>query len=301
MRNRPLQQPLAWTEKSVYVKKPRNRLAWLGGFVILCLLTMGLYATGYLEPAQDIVLQGLAPAQEGISDAADQIGVIVATVRDLRTLRQRNAELEARVNQLIIENVQLKELEAENANLRKLLHFAQKHPFLEFRGAEIVARVIGRDPTNLSNYLLINLGREHGIREGMPVVTERGLVGRISRVNNTTSQVLLLTDPASAVNALIQSSRLTGLVEGQAGGGLIMNYIPQDAVVTPGEIVITSGLGGHFPRNLVIGQITAVHQRDYEMFQKAVVRPSVDFNQIEQVLVITNFVPIEGIEELPNR
>ncbi len=301
MRNRPLQQPLAWTEKSVYVKRPRNRLAWLGGFVILCLLTMGLYATGYLEPAQDIVLQGLAPAQEGISDAADQIGGIVTTVRDLRTLRQRNAELEARVNQLIIENVQLKELEAENANLRKLLHFAQKHPFLEFRGAEIVARVIGRDPTNLSNYLLINLGREHGIREGMPVVTERGLVGRISRVNNTTSQVLLLTDPASAVNALIQSSRLTGLVEGQAGGGLIMNYIPQDAVVTPGEIVITSGLGGHFPRNLVIGQITAVHQRDYEMFQKAIVRPSVDFNQIEQVLVITNFVPIEGIEDLPNR
>ncbi|HEY63614.1 MAG TPA: rod shape-determining protein MreC [Caldilineae bacterium] len=298
MRNRPLEQPLAWTEKGAFVRRPRHRLAWLSFFVSLSLLAMGLYAMGYLGPARDVLLQGMAPVQEGINDVADQVGSIVTTVRDLRTLRQRNAELEARINSLIIENVQLKELEAENANLRRLLHFAQSHPFLEFRGAEVVARVIGRDPTNLSNYLLINVGREHGIREGMPVVTERGLVGRISKVNSTTSQVLLLIDPASAVNALIQSSRLTGLVEGQAGGELVMNYIPQDAAVTPGEIVITSGLGGHFPRNLVIGQIMAVRQRDYEMFQKAIVRPSVDFSQLEHVLVITDFVPVEGIEDL---
>ncbi|MCD6289701.1 MAG: rod shape-determining protein MreC [Anaerolineae bacterium] len=301
MRNRPISQPLAWTEKGAFVKRPRNRLAWLGGFVGLSLLVMGLYAAGYLRPARELVLQGLAPLQGVITSVDEQVGAAVKTVRDLRTLRQRNAELERLVDSLVVENVQLKEIEAENANLRKLLHFAQRHPFLEFRGAEVVARVISRDPTNLSNYLLINLGREHGIREGMPVVTERGLVGRISQVNKTTSQVLLITDPASAVNALIQSSRLTGLVEGQAGGGLVMNYIPQDATVTPGEIVITSGLGGNFPRNLVIGQITAVHQRDYEMFQKAVVHPSVDFNQLEQVLVITNFVPIEGVEDLFNR
>ena len=299
MHNRPLQQPLAWTEKGAFVRRPRNRLAWLGSFVALCLLVIGLYGMGYLAPARDLILRGVIPVQEGLAAFTHQLGTMASTVRDLRTLRQRNAELEARINQLIIENVQLKEVEAENANLRRLLNFAQRNPFLEFRGAEVVARVIGRDPTNLFNYLLIDLGSEHGIREGMPVVTERGLVGRISRVNRTTSQVLLLTDPSSAVNALIQSSRLTGLVEGQPGGELIMRYIPQDAEVTPGEIVITSGLGGHFPRNLVIGQVTAVYRRDYEMFQQAVVRPSVDFNQLEQVLVITNFVPIEGVEELP--
>ncbi len=300
MHNRPLQQPLAWTEKGAFVRRPRNRLAWLGGFIGLSLLVMGLYAMGYLVPARDFILRGLVPVQGALTSFTNEVTSAATTLRDLRTLRQRNAELEARINRLIIENVQLKEIEAENANLRQLLHFAQRNPFLEFRGAEVVARVIGRDPTNLFNYLLIDLGSEHGIREGMPVVTERGLVGRISRVNRTTSQVLLLTDPSSAVNALIQSSRLTGLVEGQPGGELIMKYIPQDAAVSPGEIVITSGLGGHFPRNLVIGQITAVYHRDYEMFQKAVVRPSVDFNKLEQVLVITNFVPMEGVEDLPS-
>jgi rod shape-determining protein MreC len=232
-----------------------------------------------------------------LASLASDAGGLTTAVSDLRTLRQRNAELEKQINRLLIENVQLREIEAENANLRRLLAFAQRHPWLEFRGAEVTARVIGRDPTNLSNYLLINLGSEHGIREGMPVITESGLVGRISRANSTCSQVLLLTDPTSAVNAIIQSSRLTGIVQGRVGGGLIMDYIPQDATITPGEIVITSGLGGNFPRRLVIGQITAVYQRDYEMFQRAVVRPSVDFDRLEQVLVVTGFIPTESTED----
>ncbi len=297
MRNRSLQQPLAWTEKGAFVRRPRHRLAWLAGFVALCLLVIELSAVGYLAPVQEVALRGLTPVQGWLASLAGHVNSTASLVRDLRTLRQRNAELESQINSLLIENVQLKEVEAENANLRRLLQFAEAHPFLEFRGAEVVARVIGRDPINLSNYLVIDLGQEHGIRDGMPVVTERGLVGRVSQANRTSSRVLLLTDPASAVSALIQSSRLTGVVQGQAGGGLVMEYIPQDATVAPGEIVITSGLGGRFPRGLVIGQITSVYRRDYEMFQRAVVRPSVDFDRIEQVLVITNFVPVAGLDE----
>jgi rod shape-determining protein MreC len=297
MRNRSLQQPLAWTEKGAFVRRPRYRLAWLAGFVTLCLLMIQLSAMGYLAPAQEIAWRGLAPVQGWLSGLASSLNSTVSFVRDLRTLRQRNAELESQVNRLLIENVQLKEVEAENANLRRLLQFAETHPFLEFRGAEVVARVIGQDPIQLSNYLMIDLGQEHGVHEGMPVVTERGLVGRITQAGRTSSWVLLITDPASAVSALLQSSRLTGIVQGQAGGGLVMEYIPQDAVVTPGEIVITSGLGGRFPRGLVIGQITSVYRRDYEMFQKALVRPSVDFDRLEQVLVITNFVPIADLDE----
>lgn len=297
MRNRSLQQPLAWTEKGAFVRRPRYRLAWLVGFVALCLLVIELSAVGYLAPAQEMALRGLTPLQGWLAGLAGSLNSAASFVRDLRTLRQRNAELESRINSLLIENVQLKEVEAENANLRRLLQFAEAHPFLEFRGAEVVARVIGRDPINLSNHLMIDLGREHGIREGMPVVTERGLVGRVTQVHRTSSRVLLLTDPASAVSALLQSSRLTGIVQGQVGGGLVMEYVPQDAAVVPGEIVITSGLGGRFPRGLVIGQVTSVYRRDYEMFQRAVVRPSVDFDRIEHVLVITNFVPVTGLDE----
>jgi rod shape-determining protein MreC len=274
-------------------------LAWLGGFVGASLLVMALYATGYLVPVRDLMLRGMTPVQAQLARWVGDASAISSTLRDLRTLRQRNAELESQVNGLIIESVQLKEIEAENVNLRRLLNFAEQHPLVEFRGAQIAARIIGRDPGDLASYVLIDLGRDQGMREGMPVVTERGLVGRISRANSSSSQILLLTDPASAVNALIESSRLTGIVQGQVGGGLVMDYIPQDAEVTPGEIVITSGLGGVFPRNLVIGQVMTVSRRDYDMFQRAVVRPSVDFDQLEQVLVVTNFVPVEGSENSP--
>lgn len=296
-RNRTLHQPLAWTEKGAYIRRARHPWRWLAAFVSLCLLLIGLQSLGYLTSARDLLLDALTPAQVGLAHLATQARNVTQTLHDLQTLRQRNAELEAEVNRLLVENVQLKEIEAENANLRRLLAFAEQHPFFQYRGAQVVARVIGRDPNNLANFVAIDLGREQGMREGMPVITERGLVGRISRVSRNSSQVLLIIDPASAVNGMIQSSRLTGVVQGQVGGGLVIDYIPQDAKVLPGEIVITSGLGGQFPRDLVIGQVIAVRQRDYEMFQQAIVRPSVDFGQIEQVLVITDFIPIAEDEE----
>jgi len=98
---------------------------------------------------------------------------------------------------------------------------------------------------------------------------------------------------------LIQSSRATGVVEGQVGGSLVMKYIPQRDTVNVNDIVLTSGLGGNFPKMLIIGQVTAVYQRDIEMFQQADIRPTVDFNNLEIVLVITNFLPADFEKLVP--
>ena len=202
---------------------------------------------------------------------------------------------------LTIENVQLKEVEAENQRLRRLLEFAKVNPGYDYRGGEVIARVIGRDPSVYLDFIMIDLGEKHGVTPGMPVVTERGLVGRITALHDTTSEVLLITDVNSAVTALIQTSRATGVVRGLAGGGLLLDQIPQDVEVHEGEIVITAGLGGNFPKNLVIGQISKVYQQDYEMFQQARVRPTVDFRNLEQVLVITNFVSFADLQNLPEK
>jgi rod shape-determining protein MreC len=106
--------------------------------------------------------------------------------------------------------------------------------------------------------------------------------------------VLLITDPSSGVQALIQRNRLTGVVSGRAGALPIMEFISQDEEVSVGDVVITSGLGGTFPKNLVIGQIVEVQKRDYEMYQQAIIRPTVNFDRLEFVLVITNFRPLPG-------
>ena len=267
--------------------------------IILTFLAIVLHETGYLQPAEDIALRLTTPVQRRFNSLAQTIGEVTQTMRDLRTLREENARLRRESAALIIENVQLKEAEAENKRLRRLLAFAKVNPAYDYRGGEVVARVIGYDPNIYLDFIVIDLGEKEGITPGMPVVTERGLVGRIIEVHDTTSEVLLITDVNSAVTALIQTSRVTGIVRGLAGGGLLLDQIPQDAEVHEGEIVITSGLGGTFPKNLVIGQISKVYQRDYEMFQQALVRPTVDFRHLEQVLVITNFEPIADWRNLP--
>jgi rod shape-determining protein MreC len=109
--------------------------------------------------------------------------------------------------------------------------------------------------------------------------------------------VLLITDPSSGVQSLIQRNRLTGVVGGRGGALPVMEFIPQDDEVTIGDLVITSGLGGAFPKNLVIGQIVEVQKRDYEMYQQAIIRPTVNFDRLEFVLVITNFRPLPGQPE----
>ena len=128
----------------------------------------------------------------------------------------------------------------------------------------------------------------------MPVVNEQGWVGRINSVTDTTSQVLLITDPSSTVNAILQASRLTGIINGSLGSHPVMGFIPQGTEVGAGEIALTSGLGSNFPKGISIGQVVEVRQRDINVVQEAVVRPAVDFGRLEFVMVITNFDPYPG-------
>jgi len=201
--------------------------------------------------------------------------------------------LEAENARLLLEIVRLREIEVEAALQRDLLNFAQSHPTFDIQGAHVVGLVIGRDPTNLQRYLTLDVGRKAGVARNMPVVTNRGLVGRISDVGETWSRVLLITDVSSSVNAITQSSRATGLVQGRPDGLPVMRDIPQADTVSVGDTVFTSGLGGNFPRQILVGQITAVDRNDYDLYQTAVVQPTVDFDHLEVVLIITDFEPIE--------
>ena len=261
--------------------------------ILLALAGLVLHQTGLLQPAEGLVLRLTVPLQKGLSGVTRSFGELAQTARDLRDLRQRNQELEAENARLLLENVRLKEVEVENTQLRDLLDFAQTDPSLETQGARVVGRVIGQDPSNVQRYITLDVGREAGIAHNMPVTTDRGLVGRISDVGNGWSRVLLITDVSSSVNAVTQGTRAGGLVQGQVDGSLVMGSIPQEDVVSVGDTVFTSGLGGNFPRQILIGQIVKVERKDYELYQTAIVQPTVDFRKLEAVLVITDFEPVE--------
>ena len=278
--------------------------------VILALaavILMALQVTGRLATLQSALTQFTSPAQLGATGATNVVVDWVNFFAELGRLRVRNAELEELNQTLVSENFRLSEVERENQALRELLDFAVTQPSLEMRGAQIVARVLGQDSINFQNFILLDLGSEQGIEEGMPVVTNLGLVGRITEVNPTTSKVLLITDPNSGVNAILSNSRVNGVIKGVPGGTLIMDYIPQDVVISVGEDILTSGLtseigGGRFPKGIPIGQVVQIIQSDEEVSQQAIVIPAVDFAKLDLVLVITNYKPGEGLPEilLPN-
>jgi rod shape-determining protein MreC len=269
---------------------PRRRFLLLG--LALLLTAVGLVIlgqVGVIAPVQDLALRGVTGAQHSLSTAFFNIRDFFTAPRNLQELIQRNNQLEAQVAQLEAEVVTLQEQASEADALRALLGAARQQP----ENSYLVAQVIGRDTNPFLHYLILDQGSDAGIRRGMPVVNEKGLVGRITEVSATASKVQLIIDPNSVINARIQESRAEGILQGQSTGTLQMIYIPQDVTVTVGEIVVTSGLGGGFPPEILVGRVVSVHRRDYELYQTAVIEPRNDFSRLEMVLIITNFEPVQ--------
>ncbi len=249
-----------------------------------------LSSSGYIRPLEDAVATALAPFQYSLTWASSRIRDTLEFFSSVSALRTRVAELEATVDRLLIENVNLREADIERANLRELLRFKQANPTYEILAAE----VIGHDSSNLLHYIMVDRGADDGLAVGMPVVTARGLVGRITSVYPTSARVMLLTDSSSMVNALIQRSRSPGVIQGQGRVGLAMLYVSQSEDVQVGDIVLTSGLGGNFPRRLVIGEVISAERSDVELFQQVQVRSAVDFDRLEVVLIVLSFTAIDA-------
>jgi rod shape-determining protein MreC len=273
------------------VGENRSSYSFFALFLVLSIVTTLLYQQGRLLLLEDLLQHVLRPAQEITARSAAAVAQAIATGRKTAQLAEENQQLRRQVNELLAEVVRLRGAEIENRILREQVQYASEHRDLTF----VSARVIGTDPGNLIQSLVIDRGSSSGIREGMTVVAPAGLVGRIIHVTPSTAKVLLIINPSSSVNAMIQSpeSRATGLVNGTVSGRLVMKYILQGERLKVGDLVVTSGLGGQFPPNQLIGRVVSFTQRDVDMFLEAEVQPLVDFRRLEQVMVITSFVPLQ--------
>ena len=278
----------------------QSRTGWLSLSLLLIVLVAALVLgqLGYLQPTRDALRTLLAPVQTGMTGLSKGISSVFSSARGDGDVHQYLLELQATINRLSVENAQLVEIAQENQRLRQLLNFTRNNPWYEYRTAAVVGQKIGEDTSNCLFSIFIDVGARDGVAVGMPVITERGLVGRVTAVGPTVAEVLLIIDPTSAVNARIQTTRATGLVRGNVDGSVTMERIPQGETVSPGDIVLTSGLGGNFPDKLVIGQVTEVARRDLDMFQTARIRTTVDFAKLETVLVITKFNPSHFEDQL---
>jgi rod shape-determining protein MreC len=266
--------------------------------VVLFTVGVGIIALalgGYLTPLSRLILNPVITVHTWLATRYQAVQSLLAAPEDVTSLRQRNTELEAEVARLQVEIIELQQQVSEVQVLSILVDYARKRPENQY----IAAAVIGRDISPFMHYVIINRGSDDGLRRGMPVVTQQGLVGQLDAVTAGAARVQLINDPASSVNVLLQQADAEAVLEGTATGELSLQMIPQDANAQPGDLVVTSGLGGSYPPNLVVGQVSAVRSRDYDLFKTASVQPAADFPQLEIVLVIINFQPIDITPLIP--
>ena len=251
--------------------------------------------SGYFRAVSGPLTGGLASVQGWFATRTQAIQEFLAAPADLIALRTRNAELEAQVSQLQTQVIDLQQRASETEVLAALVDFSRANPESSYKAAS----VIGRDPSPFLHYVIINRGSDDGLRRGMPVVTDQGLVGRVAAVTADAARVQLITDPAMQVNVTIQPSKAEAVLAGSLTGDISMDMIPQDAGIATGDLVLTSGLGGNYVPNILVGQVTGIRQRDFDLFQQASVQPVVDFSDLRIVLVITNFQPIDFSPLIP--
>jgi len=272
---------------------PRSLQTVTLALVVIGILLMAL--GGYLTPFSRLALSPFVGAQTWLFTRYSAVRDFFTTPRDVTLLSQQNAQLEAEISSLQAQIIQLQQQNADLEVLSALLDFAQAHPQNEY----LTSAVIGRDPSPFLHYVIINRGSDDGLRRGMPVVTSQGLVGRVAAVTAGAARVQLITDPGSAINVRLNPSGAEALLTGSLTGELQLEAIPQEVEVQLGDLVLTSGLGGNYPPDILIGQITGVRQRPVELFQSASIQPVVDFSQLKIVLVIVNFQPVDLAPLIP--
>lgn len=260
----------------------------IGGVLVLAL-------GGYLSPIVRIVLDPLVGIQQWISSRYLAIVEFVTVPRDVAMLRQRNAELENKVASLETQNVQLQQQLNEAQAYYALLNFASSRP----ENSYVAAAIIGRDPVPFLRYVQIDKGSDDGVRRGMPVVTQQGLIGRIDAVTAGAARVQLITDAAAAVNVRLPATQTDVMLVGSVTGELSLEMVPQNITIKPGDLVLTSGLGGMYPPDIVVGQIISVRKRETDLFQTASVQPAANLAGLRAVLVIKNFRPVDITPLLP--
>ena len=267
----------------------RNRVLLTSG--VLLILSLHLISTG-VHPGdlaarpESAFLEIISPVNAAFTHLGDGASSIVGNYLDLLHVRDENARLRNELARVKSDRARLAELEVENQRLGELLELKNA------LGANAVAAsVIGSDATGLSRTLILESGADAGLRPGMAVVANQGVVGKIIAVSPHASRVLLINDHNSALDGFDQRSRARGIVAGLVDDGVILKYADRSQDIKPGDTIVTSGLDGIFPRGLLVGTIQSVRREGPGLFLGVKIAPAVNFRQLEQVLILTQPPP----------
>jgi len=261
---------------------------WFSFVVAVSVLFIIASRFSVFEPLDNAVLALAAPIESSMRDATQPLADFVNNVTDTSRLSGDNQALRQEIERLKADNARLQASDTELNQLRQLQNVRGSRPGDSFLEADVFAH----DPSNVKDLIAIEAGSSDGVKEGMIVLTRQGsLIGSVTRVLNDSAWVTLITDPSSAVSALVQESRTQGVVAGSVNGDLTMEFVSETADVKEGDLVVTSGVGGRYPPNELVGQVIGVDKAAQELFQSVHIKPLADLTRLEGVLVLTSFVP----------
>ncbi|WP_303814648.1 rod shape-determining protein MreC [Selenomonas ruminantium] len=277
---------------SNHVRKDKEdgRKGWAMAFVVVSLFCIIFFAARgrFQAPvSSQAVSLVLSPFQQATAWVANEIHYATSAVWEVATLYEQNKMLRNEVEQLRGINLQANEALAENERLRKMIGYQQAARQFDL----VAARVIGRESDTWSRMIVIDRGTMNGIANDMPVVTPQGLVGRVVEAGLNSSKVQLILDPRSSVGTIVQraQSRVTGIVQGDMDNPTMpqMVNIPKNADVVEGDVIVTSGFGGVYPKGIIVGLVSSLKNDDGGLLKIGVLEAAVDFQKLEDVMVIT--------------
>ncbi len=259
-----------------------RRLALLGLVVAVCLLLLTVQTRGHAAYAADLIALVTAPVQKALTAVHRAAFGVWSTYIDWKSVRAENHRLRDENQRFRVEALVVTETLQENKRLRRLLDLQNRLP-LDTMPGEVIAREWGGWVRSLT----VNRGRADEVRKLTAVISPDGLVGRVVEVRPGTSVVQVLTDPASTVGAHVLRTRTPGIVEGEARGTVRFKYLPRDGALNVGDVVVTSGQGGLFPRGVPIGRVRNLDQRTSGLFHLAILEPVVDLARLDEVLLVS--------------
>ena len=259
-------------------------------FVICCLVSL-LLITFYVREGEAGVIHSIRSGVNTVATPVRMVGAVVATpfnaignvFTNLSAPQETLSELKKQNEELTSELAQLTEAEKTAERLESLLGLQSTYNL-----QSTAARIIGTTGDAWSQTVTIDKGSANGFEIGMPVCNSGGVIGQIIEVSAATSTVRLINDENSGVSAMVQSTRAQGILQGQPDGTLMLSYVPADADVKVGDVIITSGLGGRFPKGLPLGTVSSVSRAANATYYTIVVRAISTAESNEEVLVITS-------------
>ncbi len=266
-------------------------LTWTISLVVLAVVTLGLSRLGAVDPLQSAAERVFSPISSGTHAVFAPIADFVNNVGSYGDLRTENRDLRTENERLSGQVSQLREDQAQAAQVSDLNRSAQLFPNADFQTASVIAR----DPSNIRDAVLIDKGQNDNVRSGMVVVGREGsLIGTVSKSLATSAWVQLITDPDSDVNSEVQETRAMAITTGALGHKLQLQFVAEGTDVKAGDTVVTSGLGGNFPKSLLIGRVSKVEGGPTDLFKKIQVDPAVRPGTLENVLIMTSFIPVRA-------